>query len=325
MKHIRILLSQAIITSAVLIPGAAAHATGLAANTQIQNTATATYTAGATTTSVNSNTVTIKVDELLNVAVASLSSIAAPASATPAILTFSVTNTGNGNEAFYVTADPNVAGNSFVGTIQTVAYDTNGDGVYTPGVDTIITNGAAIPSLAADASIKVFVLVSLPGGATDGQTSQVRLTAAAVTGTGAPGKLFPGLGDGGVDAVVGLSGASSNALASLVATLANLTLTKSYTILDPFGTANPVPGSVVTYKLVTHTTGSGTANAVHITDTFPVGTTYQTNTMTLDSAPLTDVSDVDSGVASGTGIDVTLGNVAGGSADKTITFKVKIN
>ena len=57
----------------------AAHAAGVAAGTVIQNTATATYTAGSTTASVNSNTVSVKVDELINVAVTGLTTTPAAA------------------------------------------------------------------------------------------------------------------------------------------------------------------------------------------------------------------------------------------------------
>ena len=324
MKNTRLLLAARSLLPAIAI-GGTAHAAGTAAGTVIQNTATATYSSGSASGTVQSNTISVKVDELLNVAVTSLNSSSVAVTSSAAVLTYSVTNTGNGTEPFHLTADPNISGNGFNGTIQSVVIDTNGNGIYDPGVDTVITNGAASPTIAADGAIKVFVLVTLPVGATDAQTSQVRLTAASVTGTGTPGTIFAGKGDGGVDAVVGLSTAQANALGSLTASLAAVTLTKSAVILDPFGGATPVPGSVVTYSLVTHTTGTGTANGVHVTDNFPTGTTYQPGTMTLGGTALTDAADADAGTVSGTGIDVSLGNLAGGSADKTVTFKVKIN
>ena len=84
---------------AVLVPGAA-HATGVSAGTLIQNTASATYTSGASGGTVTSNTVSIKVDELLNVAVAGLTTTPAVAGQTSAVLEYSITNTGNGPEAF---------------------------------------------------------------------------------------------------------------------------------------------------------------------------------------------------------------------------------
>ena len=324
MKQARILIAVSSLVPALVWSGNA-YAAGTAAGTLIQNTATATFTSGSSTTTVQSNTVSVKVDELLNVAVTSLNSTSVSAGAAASVLSYSVANTGNGNEPFNITADPNISGNGFNGTIQSVVLDSNGNGIYEPGVDTVITNGAASPTLAADASLKVFVLVTLPAGATDAQTSQVKLTAAAVTGTGTPGTIFAGKGDGGVDAVVGISTAQANALGSLTASLAAVSLTKSAVILDPFGGSTPVPGAIITYSLVAHVTGSGTANGLHITDAFPVGTTYQASTITLGAAALTDAVDGDAAVATSSGIDVSLGNIAGGSPDKTVSFKVKIN
>jgi len=324
MKHTRNLLITGSIGLACFA-AQSAHAAGTAAGTLITNTASATFTSGTTSATIQSNTVTVKVDELVNVAVTSLSSTPVAAGNAPAVLVYQVTNTGNGSEPFNLTADPAVSGNAFNSTIQTVAIDTNGDGVYEPGTDAIITNGAASPIIAPDASIKVFVLANVPSTATDAQTSQVKLTAASTLGTGTPGTVLAGKGAGGVDAVIGASGATANALDTLVASLANVTLTKSAVVVDPFGGTAPVPGAIVTYSLLVHAAGTGTANGVAVNDAFPAGTTYQAGTLTLNGAALTDAADTDAGTATATGISVTLGNVAGGSADKTVTFKVKIN
>ena len=324
MKQTRYILVTGSIGLACLA-AQSAHAAGTAAGTLISNTATATYATGATNASITSNTVTVKVDELVNVAVTSLTATPVAAGNAPAVLTYQITNTGNGPEPFNLTADPAVSGNAFNSTIQSVAIDSNGDGVYEPGTDAIITNGAASPTIAPDASIKVFVLANVPAAATDGQTSQVKLTAASVLGTGSPGTVLAGKGAGGVDAVLGASGGTGNALATLVASLANVTLTKSFTVADPFGGTAPVPGAIVTYSLLVHASGTGTASGVNVADNYPAGTTYQAGTLTLNGTALTDAADTDAGSATATGISVALGTVAGGSADKTVTFKVKIN
>lgn len=308
-----------------LAAGNPAWATGTLAGTLIQNTANATYSSGSGTTTIQSNTVTVKVDQVIGVAVTALTSTPVTIGASTSVLMYQVTNTGNGTDSFDLTGAPNVSGNAFNATLQTVAIDTNGNGIYDPGVDTVITNGAASQAMAPDASIKVFLIVAAPATATDAQTSQVRLTGTSVTGSGTPGTLFAGKGVGGVDAVVGASGGTANALAGLIASLATVTLTKSATVADPYGGTNPVPGALVTYSILAHVTGSGTANSLQVTDSFPAGTTYQAGTMTLAGTVLTDVADGDAGTATQTGITVQLGNLVGGSADKTITFKVKIN
>lgn len=324
MERIKNLLTAGAATAA-LVAAHPAYASGTLAGTLIQNTANATYSSGSGTSTIQSNTVTVKVDQLVGVAVTALTSTPVTIGTAPAVLIYQVTNTGNGADSFDLTGAPNVSGNAFNATLQTVAIDTNNNGVYDPGVDTVITNGAASQMLAADATIKVFLLAASPTTANDTQTSQVRLTAVSVIGSGTPGTLFAGKGTGGVDAVVGASGGTANALAGLIASLANVTLTKSAVIADPYGGTNPVPGALVTYTIVAHVTGSGTAGGLAVTDAFPTGTTYQANSLTLGGTALTDTADSDAGTASATGISVTLGNVAGGSADKTIAFKVKIN
>ena len=302
----------------------AAHAAGVAAGTQIANTATATYDSGAASVSIQSNTVTLRVDELLNVAVTSLSANPTAAAAGTTVLTFQITNTGNGSEGFDLTADPAVSGNTFNPALQSIAYDTDGDGVYTAGTDVILATGAPTPAIAPDSSLIVFVLTTLPNTATDGQTGQVRLTATATTGSGTPGTVFIGQGAGGGDAVVGASTALDDALATEIARLAAVNLTKSATILDPFGTQQPVPGAVVTYSLLAMVSGAGMASNLNVTDVIPAGTTYQPNSLTLDGSPLSDASDGDAGQASAAGIAVGLGALAGGTS-KTVAFKVKIN
>jgi len=324
MKRIRNLLAAGAATAG-LVAGHSAYAAGTLAGTLIQNTANATFSSGSSTSTIQSNTVTVKVDQLIGVAVTTLTSTPVTIGTAPAVLIYQVTNTGNGSDTFDLTGAPNVSGNAFNATLQTVAIDTNGNGVYDAGVDTVITNGAASQSLAPDASIKVFLLAASPTTATDTQTSQVRLTAVSVIGSGTPGTLFAGKGTAGVDAVVGASGGTANALANLIASLANVTLTKSAVVADPYGGANPVPGAVVTYSIVAHVAGSGTVGGLTVTDAFPTGTTYQASSLTLGGTALTDTADSDAGTASATGITVTLGSVAGGSADKTIAFKVKIN
>lgn len=318
------IFAASLMASSILLSAAPVHAAGVGAGTLIQNSASATYNSGSATSTIQSNTVTVTVDQLLDVAVAGLDSSPVVASSSSAVLTYSVSNTGNGSDAFNLTADPNVSGNAFNGVVQSIVFDTNGDGKYDAG-DQIIAQGSATPQFAANGSSKVFVIVSLPPGATDAQSSQVKLTATSIIGSGSPGTTFAKKGVTGVDAIVGLSHASQSALDSITASLATVTLIKSAVITDQFGSTNPLPGAVVTYTIVAHVSGSGTAGAIHVVDVIPIGTTYQPGTLALNGTSLTDAADSDAGMASSTGIDVALGNVTSGSSDKSISFKVKIN
>lgn len=324
MNKTRHTLTASALILSVLLGAHAARAAGVTAGTLIENTASASYTSGAATTTIRSNTVTVKVDELLDVAVASLD--AAPQSIGPAtaVLTFQVTNTGNGAEAFKLTADPVIAGNDFAAVVQALAIDSNGNGVYEPGVDATLANGGTSGAIAPDANFTVFVVVSLPTAATDAQTSQVRVTAEAATGTGSPGTVFARQGDGGGDAVVGASTAQDDALGALIAKVGAVTLTKSFTIVDPFGGSQPVPGAIVTFSIRADVAGSGSVSDLRITDGIPTGTNYKTATLKLDGSALSDAADADAGVVSTAGVEVALGTITGGSS-RTVTFSTTIN
>ncbi len=324
MTYVRSLVSAIALTGSVALATSPAHAGGIDAGTLIENTATATYDVNGTPGSVDSNTITIRVDELLDVTVTSLDGGAVPADSGSAVLTFSITNTGNGPEAFQLTADPSVAGNDFDATVTGIAIDTNGNGIYDEGVDTILGAGDNSGELAPDASLTVFVLVTTPGGVSDGDNSQVNLTADAVTGTGAPGTAFAGAGVDGGDAIVGLTGASNDALGSLIAGVVTVNLVKSADIADPFGGNQPVPGAIITYRIVATVTGTGSIDDLTITDAYPTGTTYRPTTLTLDGGTLTDADDADAGKADATGIEVLLGTTTGG-VSHTITFDVVID
>ncbi|WP_298465716.1 hypothetical protein [uncultured Erythrobacter sp.] len=303
----------------------AAHAEGVSAGTLIENTATATYDDGGGEKTIDSNTVTLRVDELLDVTITSLDS--GPLAAVPgeAVLTFEITNQGNGPEAYQLTANPVVAGNDFDTTVDSIAVDTNGNGTYDPGVDEILTAPETTAVLAADETLTVFVIVTVPDGVTDGQESDIELTADAVTGTGAPGTLFAGQGVDGGDAIVGTTGASATATGELLVGITSVDLTKAASIVDPFGGTSAVPGAVVTFTITADVAGSGSVDDLIVTDTIPDGTTYAAGTLALDGNPLTDVSGDDAGEASdASGISVDLGTVAAGSS-QAITFNVTID
>ena len=303
--------------------GTPVFASGVPAGSLIENTATATYTANSTAQSVDSNTVTLTVDEVLDAAVASQES-GPVAATTTAVLRFKITNTGNGGESFTLTANPAVTGNAFDATVTGLAIDVNANGVYDAGVDTALLNGANSPALAADGPLDVLVLVAIPANADANATSRIELAATATTGTGAPGTLFAGAGVSGGDAVVGASGAQANAQAVLTVNKAVVSLVKSAALVDPFGGSRPVPSAIITYSIVASVTGAGAVTGLAINDAIPVGTTYQTGTLTLEGAALTDAADTDSGQASASVLTVQLGDVAAG-ATRTVTFKVRIN
>lgn len=310
---------------AMLTVSAPAFAAGTLAGTDIDNIAEATYDTPSGPVTIQSNLVRIKVDELLDVTVITTDpgDIPTAPGATGNVQTFRITNTGNGEEAFRLTSNTGIGGDDFDPTLTQIVLDTNGNGVYDPGVDTVYVAGSNDPLLQPDQSIIAFVITSTPVAVTNGNRGTTGLTAVAVTGSGAPGTSFVGAGQGGGNAVVGTTGADADANSFLAVQAASLALVKSATIVDPFGGNRPVPGAVITYSLVATVSGAGTLNNLVLTDPIPVGTAYQVGSLTHQAASLTDAADADAGNFNGTRISVAAGNVPAGQT-RTVTFRTVI-
>lgn len=303
---------------------AAAYAAGVSAGTTIQNTASATYSNGATTETVTSNQVDILVDEVLNVAIASQDAGNVTLNSSGAALSFEITNTGNGPEAFRLTPNAVLTGDDFDPSVTSLAYDSNGNGVYDAGTDTVIAPGGSTPAIAADDSLLVFVVTALSGTPADADTANVRLTAVAATGNGAPGLKFTGQGAGGGDAVVGSSTASDNDEGTLIASIGAVTLLKTVVIDDQFAGHEAIPGATATYSIVATVSGTGSVSNLVVSDPIPTGTTYTVGSLKLNGAGLTDQTGDDAGQAGSSGISVNLGTMASG-ASSTVTFSVTVD
>lgn len=322
--HVRVLLACG--AAGAAFAAAPAMASGVHAGTIIRNTASATYDDGSGPKTVTSNSVDLQVDEVLDVTVVARDAgdASAAAGATGQVRAFTVTNLGNGPEAFTLAGIGAVTGNDFDPSVTSIAIDTNGNGQYDPGVDQPLAANGESPSLDPDQAITVFVVSTIPAGATNGKRGDVKLTATATTGSGTPGTVFAGKGSGGGDAIVGATHAQADAKSGFVIQAASLTLAKTATVVDPWGGTRAVPGSLITYRLAATVGGAGSLANLHVTDAIPAGTTYQPGTLVLDSTTLTDGADADAGTASSTGIDVSLGTQPAGAAHN-VTFTVKIN
>lgn len=305
-------------------------AAGTIAGTEIDNTAMVSYEVAGTPQTVPSNTITLTVAEVLDVDVTLLSGPASVVSgASTQDLLFVVTNTGNGTEAFLLAIDNALAGDDFdpvASTPAAIYFDTDASGDFSPA-DTAYVPGSNDPILAPDASVDVLLVNDIPASLADGATGLSELSAAALTGTGDPGDLFPGDGDGGVDAVVGTSGADDVISGQYIISDIQLAVVKSATVLDPFGGDYPVPGAEVTYRIVVTPTGTETATNTVFTDPIPANTSYVLESITLNGGGLTDIADTDVGTYTATPtpeISVDLGNLIATSGAQTIEFTVII-
>jgi uncharacterized repeat protein (TIGR01451 family) len=260
------------------------------------------------------------------------------------ITTFRVSNTGNSTQGYQL-AVANETGTTVFTQVDNQdvtnlrVFVDDGDGVYDAG-DTL-TN---IDSLATDAdgeSVLVFVLANIPVAASNAQYANVRLTArAAVAGTNG-GTLATESGGADNPAAVDIvfadaaRDATESAADQYAIVSAALTVTKTVAVVsDPFNLTGPdrkaIPGAVVEYT-ITVTNGSTTtaATGVELSDQIPTNTTYLPNSLTLNSAALTDSgADADAGRyenAPTPRVVVTAGAVAASGGTAVVTFQVTIN
>lgn len=307
--------------------GGEASAQGTPAGTTITNIASATYEVGPDTFSATSPPNSFKVAQLVNLTVSwqDGSNVPVVPGDTNKVLTFRVTNTGNGSDTFNLVINDLLAGDNFdpVAAAQPIWIDTNGSGTYNAG-DTVVTS----VTLAADAGATIFLLNGIPSPQADGNTGNSQLAAATNYGAGAPGTIKTGAGPGGIDVVLGTSGGAANAAGIYQIASVAVSIAKSSTITDPYGTSQPIPGAVITYTLSVSASGSTTAKNVIVTDPIPANTTYKPGSLNLNAAPLTDGSDPDAGDVGGTTsgtVTVKVGDLTSAMGTQTVTFKVTIN
>ena len=141
-----------------------ASAVGTVAGTDIDNTAQVSYEVGGNPVTENSNTLTVTVAEILDVDVTlqSPQMVVTPGDSNQELL-FTVTNVGNGSEAFGLIINSVIAGDDFDPTPATpsIYFDTDGSGDLSPG-DTPYNPGVNDPILAPDASVDILLANDIP-------------------------------------------------------------------------------------------------------------------------------------------------------------------
>ena len=307
-----------------------AHAVGVPAGTSIDNTAQVTYTVGSVSATATSNTTTVTVAEILDVVVTlQTPSVPVIAGATQQELLYRVTNTGNGPETFRLQMTSVIAGDEFdpVAAAPSIYFDTDASGDLSPG-DVPYVVGSNDPVLNADEFVNVLVVNDIPAGASDGNRGFSRLLADARTGTGAPGTTYAGQGANGTDAVVGTTGADSDATGQYLVAGVALNVVQTQAVSDQFGGTRPLPGATITYSFVISATGTGSASTSIFTNDIPADTTYVPGTLRLNSAALSDAVDADAGdfsAAPVARVSVQLGTLTQASGTQTVQFAVTIN
>ena len=307
-----------------------AFAAGTPVGTVINNMAQVNFEIAGTPTTQNSNVSSITVQERIDVVVVLQSpQVQVAANDTDRDLLFTVTNTGNGSEAFQLAINSIIGGDDFdpVPSATPIYFDTDASGDFSVG-DTAYVLGTNDPVLAADASVDVLILNDIPGFVLNGQIGRSELTADSLTGTGAPGDAFLGLGDFGTDAVLGTTGGSGIDTGEYIVGDVQISILKSVSVLNQFGGTEPIPGATLTYTVTVEVTNTGTATNSVFSDPIPADTTYVPGSITLNTVVLTDIIDLDAGELDTSGeptVVVRLGNLIQANGVQTVIFLVTID
>ena len=315
----------------------ASFAAGSPAGTLIPNSATLTYSiAGGTKGTVTAVARVVVVAEVINLVLTwqDGTPVAVNSPDLGKALSFVLTNTGNGSEPFRLARNNVISGDQFdpanaaAGAIYLESGAQAGFQSTGPNADTLYQPGVNDPVLAADASRAIYLVSSIPAAQATGALGNVGLVASSAT-AGAPGvrpgTVLAGLGQDGVDAVVGGSRGQAGTQGSYIVSGILLSLFKTVVaVRDTLGGALIMPGSVLTYRVVLGLTGVGTAENFAFADPLPASTTYVPASITVDGAARSDAADADNTSFAAGAISVLFGNTAV-PATHVIEFKATVN
>lgn len=314
-----------------------AFAAGTPAGTPIANSATLTYSIGSQVgVPLTAVAPLVTVAELINVVLTwqDGTPVSANSPDPGKALSFLLTNTGNGPETFRLTRNNAIAGDQFdpvsvpAGPIYLESGLQAGFQPTGPNADIVYLAGVNDPALAADASRTIYVYSSIPAGQATGALGYASLTSSSTT-AGAPGAVpgatLAGLGQGGVDAVVGGSRAQAVAQGTYIVSGIALSVVKAVVaVQDPKGGAVVMPGAVLTYRITLALTGAGIAENLSFSDPLPLVTTFVPASITVDGSARTDALDTDNASFAAGAVAVVFGNTAA-PATRVIEFKATVN
>ena len=328
----RVLLVRAVMC-AVLTLALMQHtfAVGTVVGTIIENTATVDFVFVNSAERVVSNTITFLVAERIDVVVTPQSGqvVVLPNGFARSLL-FTVTNTGNGTETFLLAINSIVVGDDFdpiPSLPDAVFFDTDGSSDFNTG-DVAYVPGGNDPILLADESVDVLLVNDIPAIVTNGDLGRSELIATAATGSGAPGTVYAGLGDGGTDAVIGTTGGEATEFGEYVVENMTINVVKTQAVMDPSGGTEAIPGATITYTITVEVVSVGTATSSSVVDLIPTWSTFVPNSITLNGLAISDATDGDAGEYDITGaptVVVRLGDLTLADGLQSVVFQVTID
>jgi uncharacterized repeat protein (TIGR01451 family) len=344
------LLTTGSLAAALMVSAAPAFAAGTTAGTVITNNVTVDYQVGGVAQTQRTASDNFTVDRRINLTVAEVGAITTsvvPGQANASVA-FTLTNTSNATLDFALTASQQAGGTAAHGgtdnfdvTAFSLFRDVNSNNSYDAGTDTAITFA---DELAADASITILAVGTVPGTQLNGDVAGVRLLATVreagtVGSQGAAITETAGANTAGVDTVfadaAGVTDAARDGAHSddddFTVVTATLSVTKtSRVISDPVNnTTNPkmIPGAVIEYCIAVANTGSAAATNVAINDPVPGQLTFSAGTILLNGTVTGATCNADGGAGgsySAPNVSGTIASVAAGDT-RTLVFRATVN
>jgi uncharacterized repeat protein (TIGR01451 family) len=234
---------------------------------------------------------------------------------TARVLTFLVSNLGNGTDSFVLNYEHNNTGSFTPPPENALIYlDSNGDGLFTAGADMQVGD----LNISADANATLFVVADIP----DANYTGADLSHDGIIATS---QSTPTVGVDDQHAVdVVIRKATDADMGEYEIRSYWLSSKKSAVVHSDDNLTHT--GTIVTYSIDVFIGGSSAGKAIDgivMTDIIPVGTSYQTGSMRLNGATLTDVADSDQGIYDGNKIAVNIGTITG-SVHQVVTFDVQV-
>lgn len=305
---------------------------GTLAGTTISNQASVEYSVSgsASKTTTQSNVSTFVVNELIDVQLlwTDASQIAVNSPDTKKVLTFKLTNTGNGNQNYTLIANNNIGGGNFNPIINgTNIYVENGlssglqlDGAY-KDKEYVVND---LVSLAPGEYKNIYLVYDIPSNLVVSSKGFAQLTATS-TSTGVAnaqkaGTIIQGVQSGSqlIDVILGYSLGKAQANGNYIVSGLIVNHVKSVvSVVDTVGGNLIMSGSEITYQIKVDISGTGVAKGLVISDQLPNELTYIPNSLLLNNVSISDTN------VNNNQINVNIGDQ---SPNKTfiLQFKTKI-
>lgn len=311
------------------------YAEGVAAGTIIKNTAYASYYIGNHKDSIISleTSHSFTVSETINAVLTALNTqaVVVPTPSDNRILSWQLSNTGNGTEAYQLAIENHILEDDFDPTVQSIWAESNNIPGWQSN-DTRLSIPTDTITLAADQSQTIYIHSTIPDALNPNDTGKIKLIATASTANQEKfpiGHYIPNVGDHNTDAVFLIPNGSVTSLSSYVISTVALDINKTiFHVIDRYNSTQIMSGSLVTYRIEVDTTGLSNQSIENliITDKTPTNMQYITNSIKLNGYPLSDKDDNDQADYNITTIDtvtVSLGNILPPQKNEIlITYKV---